>query len=53
MTRAIADTLMVSAVPAFVAIVLVIFMRKRKKSQAVEQEASKDSDAQHHVMIEM
>ncbi|BFT73684.1 MULTISPECIES: DHA2 family efflux MFS transporter permease subunit [Paenibacillus] len=53
LTRAIADTLMVSAVPAFIAIVLVIFMRKKKKSEAAEQQSAKDSDAQHHVMIEM
>jgi EmrB/QacA subfamily drug resistance transporter len=53
LTRAIADTLMVSAVPAFIAIILVIFMRKRKKDQAAEQQTAKDSDAQHHVMIEM
>lgn len=53
LTRAIADTLMVSAIPAFIAIILVIFMRKRKKNQAAEQQTTKDSDAQHHVMIEM
>lgn len=53
LTRAIADTLMVSAVPAFIAIFLVIFMRQKKKSEAAQQQATKDSDAQHHVMIEM
>ncbi|MBP1965406.1 DHA2 family efflux MFS transporter permease subunit [Paenibacillus aceris] len=52
LTRAIADTLMVSAIPAFIAIIMVFFMRKKKKSQAVEQQST-DSDAQHHVMIEM
>lgn len=50
LTRAIADTLMVSAIPAFIAIIMVFFMRKKKKSQ-VQQPT--DSDAQHHVMIEM
>ncbi|KRF19204.1 DHA2 family efflux MFS transporter permease subunit [Paenibacillus sp. Soil787] len=52
LTRAIADTLMLSAIPAFIAIILVFFMRQKKKQQAAAQESA-DSDAQHHVMIEM
>ncbi|NEW06929.1 DHA2 family efflux MFS transporter permease subunit [Paenibacillus sp. SYP-B3998] len=52
LTRAIADTLVISAIPAFISIVLVIFMRQRKKQKEVAQEKA-SSDAQHHVMIEM
>ncbi|NQX69930.1 DHA2 family efflux MFS transporter permease subunit [Paenibacillus alba] len=52
LTRAIADTLMLSAIPAFIAIVLVFFMRQKKKKNAAAEESA-NSDAQHHVMIEM
>jgi len=54
LTRAIADTLVISAFPAFISIVLVIFMRQRKKKKAeAEAEAGANADSQHHVMIEM
>ncbi|MEC0227739.1 DHA2 family efflux MFS transporter permease subunit [Paenibacillus alba] len=52
LTRAIADTLMLSAIPAFIAIILVFFMRQKKKKNAAAEESA-NSDAQHHVMIEM
>ncbi|MEW9700817.1 DHA2 family efflux MFS transporter permease subunit [Paenibacillus sp. SI8] len=52
LTRAIADTLVVSAIPAFISIVLVIFMIQKKKQKAAVQEGE-SSDSQHHVMIEM
>ncbi|MFD0695639.1 DHA2 family efflux MFS transporter permease subunit [Paenibacillus sp. GCM10027628] len=54
LTRAIADTLMYSAVPAFISIVLVIFMRQRKKQkEAMQESAGSGTEAQQHVMIEM
>ncbi|UJF34130.1 DHA2 family efflux MFS transporter permease subunit [Paenibacillus hexagrammi] len=49
LTRAITDTLVISAIPAFISIILVLFLRQ-KKSQAAQKDSS---DAQHHVMVEM
>ncbi|KIL40059.1 major facilitator transporter [Gordoniibacillus kamchatkensis] len=49
LTRGIAETLLVSALPAFVSLVLVLFMIRRKKAAA----AGASGETQQHVMVEM
>jgi EmrB/QacA subfamily drug resistance transporter len=49
LTRGIAETMFVSAFPAFVSLVLVLFMIRRKKAAAAEA----SGEAQQHVMVEM
>jgi EmrB/QacA subfamily drug resistance transporter len=49
--RGLVDTFVISAIPAFISLVLVLFMIRRKKAAA--QAAAESSDTQAHVMIEM
>ncbi|MFC0216580.1 DHA2 family efflux MFS transporter permease subunit [Paenibacillus chartarius] len=49
LTRGIAETLLISAIPAFFSLFIVFFMIRRKKAAA----AGADSAGQQHVMIEM
>jgi EmrB/QacA subfamily drug resistance transporter len=49
LTRGIAETLLISAIPAFISLVMVLFMIRRKNAAA--HDAS--GEAQQHVMVEM
>jgi hypothetical protein len=49
LTRGLAETFLLSAIPAMLALVFVFFMIRRKKAAS----ASAPGDAQQHVMIEM
>jgi EmrB/QacA subfamily drug resistance transporter len=50
LVRGIAETMLISAFPAFLSLVMVLFMIRRKKAAGQDVQGS---DAQQHVMIEM
>lgn len=49
LTRGIAETLLISAIPAFVSLIMVLFMIRRKKAAA----AGASGESHQHVMVEM
>ncbi|MEI7025766.1 DHA2 family efflux MFS transporter permease subunit [Paenibacillus sp. y28] len=49
LVRALADTLLITAVPAFISIIFILLIKEKKKPDAADGQ----KDAQAHVMVEM